>query len=96
MVLSCDGVSLLFSNLSLSKILEFAEDIRTLSDDDKQRPIGVLIRKHLCIPCRDALEPRSSFHRAKQLLLDLGSSEECVRISSQVAADVPLRVAWPL
>ena len=42
------------------------------------------------------LEPRSSFHRAKQLLLDLGSSEECVRISSQVAADVPLRVAWPL
>ena len=59
MVLSCDGVSLLFSNLSLSKILEFAEDIRTLSDDDKQRPIGVLIRKHLCIPCRDALEPRS-------------------------------------
>ena len=57
MVLSCNGVSLLFSNLSLSKILKFAEDKRGRPADDKQRSIGVLIRKHLCIPCRDALEP---------------------------------------
>ena len=56
MVLSCDGVSLLFSNLSLSKILKFAEDIRTRSDDGKQKPNGALIRKHLCIPCRGAFE----------------------------------------
>jgi hypothetical protein len=28
-------------------------------DDGKQRSIGALIRKHLCIPCRGALEPRS-------------------------------------
>ena len=56
MVLSCDGVSLLFSNLSFSQILKFAEDISVLLSDDKQKPNGALIRKHLCIPCRGAFE----------------------------------------
>ena len=87
MVLSCDGVSLLFSNLSFSQILKFAEDISVLLSDDKQKPNGALIRKHLCIPCRGALEPRSSFHRAKQLLLDLGSSCDrwhCVGVITEI------------
>jgi hypothetical protein len=29
-------------------------------DDGRQRPIGAMIRKHLCIPCSGALEPRSN------------------------------------
>ena len=28
-------------------------------DDGKQRSIGAMIRKHLCIPCSGALDPRS-------------------------------------
>jgi hypothetical protein len=40
MVLSCDGVSLLFSNLSLSKILKFAEDISAQLGDDKQSQLA--------------------------------------------------------
>ena len=40
MVLSCDGVSLLFSDLPLSQILEFAEDMRGLPADDRQTPTG--------------------------------------------------------
>ena len=59
-------------------------------DDGKQKPIGVLIRKqyyYYCIPCRDALEPRTSFHRAKQLLLDLGSSGLCLRQKIYLGAE---------
>ena len=58
MVLSCDGVSLLFSDLPLSQILEFAEDMRGRPADDKQRSIGVLIRKQFIVfPVETPLSP---------------------------------------
>ena len=58
MVLSCDGVSLLFSDLPLSQILEFAEDMRGRPTDDKQRSIGVLIRKQFIVfPVETPLSP---------------------------------------
>jgi len=59
MVLFILGSFWLFSHLLISKILEFAEDILAMLDDDKQRPSGDIIRKHLCIPCSVALEPWS-------------------------------------
>ena len=56
MVLFILGGIWLFSHLLISKILEFAEDMRGCPADDKQRSIGDMIRKHLCIPCSVALE----------------------------------------
>ena len=44
MVLSCDGVSLLFSDLPLSQILEFAEDILD-SRFEKNAPNHLLSKK---------------------------------------------------
>jgi len=74
MVLFILGGIWFFSHLLISKILEFAEDILAMLDDDKQRPSGDMIRKHLCIPCSVALEPRSYYcHHLKHWLMGRGS-----------------------
>ena len=44
-----------FSDTILVQLIEFAEDMRGRPADDKQKPNGGMIRKHLCIPCSVAL-----------------------------------------
>ena len=55
MVLSNNGAGK-FSDTILVQLIEFAEDMRGRPADDKQKPNGGMIRKHLCIPCSSALE----------------------------------------